>query len=282
MSNKLYQQIANFYDNSSQLWEEIWGEHMHHGYYGKNGTYKMNRHQAQVNLIEELLTYAQVDKAENILDVGCGIGGSTLHLINKYNANGTGISLSPLQVARANQRAAEADLSNKAHFMEANALEIPFDDDSFDLVWSLESGEHMPDKAKFLEECYRVLKPQGKMILATWCHRPITPLSGELTDDEQRHLEMIYQMYYLPYVISLPEYEKIAGNCGFKNIKADDWSIAVAPFWDTVIESALNPKAMMGLLGAGWETIIGALALPLMSSGYQKGLIRYGVICASN
>ena len=282
MSNKIYQQIANFYDNSSPLWEEIWGEHMHHGYYGKNGNYKMNRRQAQINLIEELLAYAQVDKAENILDVGCGIGGSTLHLIKKYQAKGTGISLSPLQVSRATQRAAEANLSEKAHFLEANALEMPFEDNSFDLVWSLESGEHMPDKTKFLQECYRVLKPEGKLILATWCHRPTTSLAGELTDYEQRHLQMIYQMYYLPYVISLPEYEEIFRNCGFKNIKADDWSIAVAPFWDTVIDSALKPEAIMGLFRTGWETIVGALALPLMSSGYQKGLIRYGVICASN
>ena len=282
MSNKIYQQIANFYDNSSALWEEIWGEHMHHGYYGKNGNYKMNRRQAQINLIEELLAYGQVDKAENILDVGCGIGGSTLHLIKKYKAKGKGISLSPLQVSRATQRAAEANLSEKAHFLEANALEMPFDDNSFDLVWSLESGEHMPDKTKFLQECYRVLKPQGKLILATWCHRPTTSLAGELTDEEQRHLQMIYQMYYLPYVISLPEYEEIVRNCGFKDIKADDWSIAVAPFWDTVIDSALKPEAIVGLFRAGWETIVGALALPLMSSGYQKGLIRYGVICASN
>ena len=281
MENKIYRQIAKFYDNSSQLWETIWGEHMHHGYYGKNGNYKINRRQAQINLIEKLLIYAQVNDADNILDAGCGIGGSTLYLSQKFNSNVTGITLSPVQVSRAKQRAQEANLSNKAQFHLANALEMPFDDNRFDLVWSLESGEHMPDKQKFLQECHRVLKPGGKLIMATWCHRSTSSLAGELTDDEKRHLEKIYQVYCLPYVISIPEYEQLIHSCGFKDIKADDWSIAVAPFWDVVIDSALTFEAIIGLVKSGWQTIVGALALPLMSSGYQRGLIRFGVICAS-
>jgi tocopherol O-methyltransferase len=57
--------------------------------------------------------------------------------------------------------------------------------------------------------------------------------------------------------------------------------MAVAPFWDVVIDSALTPQALMGLLGAGWQTLQAALSLPLMSRGYQRGLIRFGLICAT-
>ena len=281
MENKIYRQIANFYDNSSQLWEKIWGEHMHHGYYGKTGNQKINRLQAQINLIEELLIYAQVSDADNILDVGCGIGGSSLYLAQKFNCHTTGITLSMVQVSRSQQRAQEANLSNKAQFLQANALEMPFQDNTFDLVWTLESGEHMPDKNKFLQECYRVLKPNGKLIMATWCHRSTNSITGELTDDEKRHLEKIYQVYCLPYVISIPEYEEIIHSCGFKDIKADDWSISVAPFWNFVIDSALTFEAIIGLVKSGWQTMKGALALPLMKSGYQRGLIRFGVFCAT-
>jgi tocopherol O-methyltransferase len=280
MTNNLYQQIEKFYDRSSQLWEDIWGEHMHHGYYGRSGNYKITRRQAQIDLIEELLIYAQVDEANNILDLGCGIGGSTLYLVQKFNANATGITLSSVQVSRARERAKQANLSEKALFFRANALEIPCEDNTFDLVWSLESGEHMPDKTKFLEECYRVLKPEGKLIMATWCHRPTNFLAGELTDDEKKHLEKIYRVYCLPYLISLPEYQKIARNCGFKDIKVDDRSMAVAPFWHEVIKSALAPKAIIGLLKAGWPTIKAALSMGLMSKGYQRGLIRFGLVYA--
>jgi tocopherol O-methyltransferase len=281
MSSNLYQQIQQFYDASSGLWEQIWGEHMHHGYYGRAGTDKRDRRQAQIDLIEELLDWAGVKRAENIIDVGCGIGGSTLYLAQKFNAKATGITLSPVQAARATERAQEFNLEEKVQFRVADALKMPFEDNNFDLVWSLESGEHMPDKAQFLQECYRVLKPGGTLILATWCHRPTNSLAGELTPDEKRHLEEIYRVYCLPYVISLPEYEAIALSCGFKHLRSDDWSMAVAPFWNIVIDSAFDSKAIIGLLQSGWTTIQAALSLGLMSRGYQRGLIRFGLLCAT-
>ena len=290
MSNNLYQDIREFYDASSGLWEQIWGEHMHHGYYGKNGNYKLDRRQAQIELIEELLLWSGCtvnrindlnNPPENVIDVGCGIGGSTLHLAEKFGCNATGITLSPVQASRAKERAKEAGLDGKVNFEVANALDLPFADDTFDLVWSLESGEHMPDKAKFLAECYRVLKPGGKMIFATWCHRETNSFAGELTPSEIAHLKEIYRVYCLPYVISLSEYRAIATECGFTNLKADDWSTAVAPFWDVVIDSAITPQAVVGLVQAGWQTIQGALSLNLMSRGYDRGLIRFGLINAT-
>jgi len=275
----LEQEIQQFYDASSKLWEQVWGEHMHHGYYGKGGTYQINRRQAQIDLIEELLHWGKITSPKNIIDVGCGIGGSTLYLAEKFKANATGITLSPVQASRAKERAKIAGLEAQVTFQVANALNMPFAANSFDLVWSLESGEHMPDKTKFLQECYRVLQPGGTLIMATWCHRSTNSWAGKLTPDEQKHLTEIYRVYCLPYVISLPEYEQIAANCGFKNIRADDWSTAVAPFWNVVIDSAINPEVIMGIFKAGWQTIEGALSLGLMSKGYERGLIRFGLIC---
>lgn len=282
MSTELYQQIQEFYDASSNLWEGVWGEHMHHGYYGRDGNIKLNRRQAQIDLIEELLAWtSDFDKnpPQNILDVGCGIGGSSLYLAEKFGARVTGITLSPVQANRAKERARAAGLQEKTNFQVANALSMPFDDNSFDFVWSLESGEHMPDKTKFLQECYRVLKPGGKLMLATWCHRPtkITPLSSE----ENKHLQEIYRVYCLPYVISLPAYTEIVEQCGFKDLRVDDWSTAVEPFWDVVIDSAISPQAIVGLLKAGWKTIEAAFSLRLMSNGYRRGLIRFGIVAGT-
>ena len=276
MTATLSQQIQQFYDASSSLWEEIWGEHMHHGYYGHDGKEQKNRRQAQIDLIEELLQWGEVQQAENILDVGCGIGGSSLYLAEKFNAAATGITLSPVQARRAGERAVEFGLSDRTNFQVADALNMPFEDNSFDLVWSLESGEHMPDKQKFLAECYRVLKPGGKLILVTWCHRSTdeSPLSA----DEKKHLAQIYEVYCLPFVISLPEYEAIARQLPLQNIRVADWSQAVAPFWNVVIDSAFTPKAVFGLLRAGWKTIQGAMSLGLMRRGYERGLIKFGLL----
>jgi tocopherol O-methyltransferase len=281
MTSTLKNQIQQFYDASSGLWEQVWGEHMHHGYYGATGKEKKDRRQAQIELIEEMLNWAGVKQAEKILDVGCGIGGSSLYLAQKFNARAVGITLSPVQASRATERAREAGLASEVQFQVADALEMPFADDSFDLVWSMESGEHMPDKEKFLQECYRVLKVGGTFLMATWCHRPITPATGELTRDERQHLAEIYRVYCLPYTISLPDYEAIARNLPLHNIRTADWSDAVAPFWDVVIDSAFEPQAILGLLQSGWSTIEAALSLGLMSRGYRRGLIRFGLLCGN-
>lgn len=71
------------------------------------------------------------------------------------------------------------------HVRVGDALDLPFDDNSFDLVWACESGEHMPDKKRFLEEMIRVARPGGTVLLATWCHTPanegaLTPAYGYL------------------------------------------------------------------------------------------------------
>ena len=287
MSNDLYQDIQQFYDASSGLWEQIWGEHMHHGYYGRSGNNKVNRRQAQIDLIEELLAWAgytdknSLTNPKTIIDVGCGIGGSSLYLAQKFDANVTGITLSPVQANRGTDRAKNAGLEEKVQFQVANALEMPFPDNQFDLVWSLESGEHMPDKTQFLAECYRVLRPGGKLILATWCHRSTDSVAGALTKDEKHHLAEIYRVYCLPHVISLPDYEAIAVKCGFKDLRADDWSNSVAPFWDVVIDSAIKPEAIIGLFQSGWRTIEAALSLSLMSRGYSRGLVKFGLLTAT-
>ncbi len=284
MNSTLYQQIQQFYDSSSGLWEEIWGEHLHHGYYGPDGNLKKERRQAQIDLIEELLHWGLTSNSltlSQILDVGCGIGGSSLYLADKFQAHVTGITLSPVQSKRATERALEARLQEKTTFLVADALEMPFEANSFDLVWSLESAEHFPNKIQFLQESYRVLKPGGRLLMATWCHRPLTGNAGQLTDAERRHLAEIYRVYALPYVISLPEYEAIATQIGFQHLQTADWSTAVAPFWNTVIDSAFNPRALIGLLFSGWTTIQAALALPLMSRGYETGLIRFGLLQAT-
>ncbi|HEY9737775.1 MAG TPA: methyltransferase domain-containing protein [Trichocoleus sp.] len=278
MTSTLYRQIQQFYDASSKLWEQTWGEHMHHGYYGPTGTIRKERRQAQIDLNEEFLAWGQVEAATHILDAGCGIGGSALYLAGRYQAHVVGITLSPVQAQRAAERAAAAGLSAQAQFQVADAQNTPFEDQQFDLIWSMESGEHMPDKKAFLQECYRLLKPGGRLLMATWCHRPTDTLAGPLTAAEQQLLEGIYRLYALPYVISLPEYDQIAKDCGFQQICTADWSTAVAPFWDRVIESALTWDAIAGLIKAGWPTIQGTFALGLMRQGFAQGTIRYGLL----
>lgn len=110
---------------------------MHHGYYIPEN--RTDHVQAQVDLIDEVLKWANAKEATSAVDVGCGIGGSSRHISRKFDCKAQGITLSPYQANRGNELAKEQGLEGKCSFQVADALDMPFDNDSFDLVWSLVS-----------------------------------------------------------------------------------------------------------------------------------------------
>lgn len=61
----------------------------------------------------------------------------------------------------------------------------------FILVWSMESGEHMPHKMNFMKELYRVAAPGGRVLVVTWCHRELKPDEKGLTPSELKLLGKI-------------------------------------------------------------------------------------------
>jgi tocopherol O-methyltransferase len=62
---------------------------------------------------------------------------------------------------------------------------------------------------------------------------------------------------------------------GLQNVKRDDWSADVAPFWGKVIRSALTLRGVTGLLRSGFKTVRGAAAMPLMAMGFRRGVIKF-------
>ena len=141
--------------------EYYWGEHIHLGYYNDeeraNGYKKKNFIQAKYDFIDKMALFGKVDSvlldgsSKKILDVGCGIGGTSRYLAKKYtNSAVTGITLSSEQVKRATELASDRGINN-VKFQVMDALAMTFPDNSFDIVWACESGEHMPDKKKYIQ-----------------------------------------------------------------------------------------------------------------------------------
>ena len=112
---QLHKGIAEFYDDSSSLWENIWGEHMHHGFYDPNiPSHDVDHRAAQIRMIEESLRFAAISSPpKQIVDVGCGIGGSSRYLASKYDAICQGITLSSVQAQRANSLSSAQGLADK-------------------------------------------------------------------------------------------------------------------------------------------------------------------------
>lgn len=101
-----------------------------------------------------------------ILDVGSGGGQIAIAIAHERpSAEVTGIDLSQEQVGRARRRAKQADVDGRVRFVQGSALDLPFEDNSFDLVLSVASIKHWPDPARGLAECARVLVPGGKLVV---------------------------------------------------------------------------------------------------------------------
>ena len=159
--------IASFWDKTSEAWQTIWGPHIHHGFYEMGET--LSPKVAQEKLIDKLATLVSISPNDKILDVGCGMGGSSLILAKKYHATVSGITLSQKQVSIARQEADKEKIEN-VNFKIEDALSLTsFADQSMDVIWSLESCEQFFNKSLFIEQAFRVLKPGGRLMLATWC-----------------------------------------------------------------------------------------------------------------
>lgn len=234
-------------------------------------------------MIDEVLNWSGVQEGEvkKVVDVGCGIGGSSRHIARRFGCEARGITLSPYQAKRGNELAKEQGLEGRTSFQVADALDMPFDDNSFDLAWSLESGEHMPNKSQFVNELFRVTRPGGRVIIVTWCHRDLSPTETSLTPRELKLLQKINRAYYLPEWCSVNDYVDLLKKQGCEDIKREDWSYVIAPFWKAVIKSSLSLKSLVGLMRSGFSTVRGAYAMLLMLRGFDIGLIKFGLITAT-
>ncbi len=253
--------------------ERYWGEHIHHGFYPEGRINGVDFRAAKRALVERLLSWADPGPVQSVLDVGCGIGGSSRLLHERLDAEVVGVTLSAAQVGRARQL---TDAAAPIRFEQADALHLPFPDDRFDLVWSCESGEHMPDKRTFFAELVRVLKPGGTLILATWCVRP-----GELSHRERARLDAIYRDWTLPFFIPVEEYAQMALLDGrLRAVRTDDWSRQTSPTWRHQL--VLGARDVFWLLRQG-PGVIGrslrdARTALAMIRGFAEGTVRYGLL----
>ena len=145
---------------TGQLWETL----VHWGYWENpkeaDGT-RADYMAAMENMNGVLFDAGKVDDGQKLLDVGCGFGGT----IQSINAAHTSMDLTGLNIDARQLAAAEAQTKpangNKISWVEADACQLPFEDNTFDRVLAVECIFHFPSREKFLNEAQRVLKPGG-------------------------------------------------------------------------------------------------------------------------
>lgn len=156
------------------------------------------------------LDFFEFEDNDRILDIGCG-GGETLRRMSDKTVNGhlTGLDYSPLSVKLSSEKN-KADIeSGKMKIIEASVEKMPFDDNSFDKIITVESFYFWPDPAENLREVYRILDKGGRFLI-------VADINGDAELDE-KDIEGIEK--FKLYNPKLKEFHALLEAAGFKDIK---------------------------------------------------------------
>jgi MPBQ/MSBQ methyltransferase len=275
--------VAKSYDEWTDdgILEFYWGEHIHLGHYGSPPRRK-DFLRAKADFVHEMVRWGELDRlpqGSTVLDVGCGIGGSSRILASDYGFQVTGITISPQQVKRATELTPD---SVTAKFAVDDAMALSFPDGSFDVVWSIEAGPHMPDKDVFAKELMRVLKPGGVLVVADWNQRDdrYIPLNAW----ERPVMQQLLDQWSHPAFASIEGFSERLAATGLVEgtVLTADWTPETLPSWlDSIWQGVVRPA---GLVRFGLPGLIKSLrevpTLALMRLAFGTGLCRFGMFRA--
>ncbi len=275
--------VVNSYDHWTEdgILEFYWGEHIHLGHYGSPPRQK-DFLKAKEDFVHEMVRWGGLDRlppGTTVLDVGCGIGGSSRILAREYGFVVTGVTISPSQVRRARELTSP-ELS--VRFQIDDAMSLSFPDASFGVVWSVEAGPHMPDKAVFARELLRVLKPGGVLVVADWNQRDDRQVPLNLW--EKPVMRQLLDQWSHPAFSSIEGFSELLEATGLVegNVVTGDWTEETLPSWlDSIWQGVLRPR---GLLRFGVRGFIKSMrevpTFLLMRLAFGKRLCRFGMFRA--
>jgi len=264
--------IREHYDVVSVFYRALWGDHIHHGYWEGDEPVA----QAQEKLIEKLAEQAGLRRGMRVLDVGCGVGGSSLWLAQEYDCSVLGITISPVQARMAQAQAAAKGLARKVSFEVIDANELPFSEETFDLIWIVECIEHLKDKPAFLKACSRILSPGGSIAICSWARG-----AALVQERDERILAQICHGMLLPSLPTIVDYQVWLHRCSFVDIRARDVTGFVSRTWDHCLRIVQNPpvRFLVNLSDDRIRDFVGAFEA--MATGYETGSLSYAMITAA-
>ncbi len=192
----------------------------------------------------DLARLADIKPEHHILDVGCGIGGPARTLASEFGCRVTGVDISSEFCTTAKSLNELVGLSDKIRITPADALSLPFDDESFDIVWTQHVSMNISDKQALFTELHRVLRPGGKLALHDVLSGSVQPI----------HFPVPWSPVPSTSFLSEPEETRtLILTTGFEELAWQDHTQLTEDWWKNVRErnsgkppSPLNPGLVMG------------------------------------
>ncbi|MEV7866609.1 methyltransferase domain-containing protein [Streptomyces sp. NPDC088124] len=222
--------VATMYDGIGQIYGSAWGPNKHYGYW-ENDADDSSVEEATDRLTDMMISGIAARPGQRVLDIGCGIGHPALRLVRACDVNVVGISVSHVQVAKANELTAEAGLADRATFQFTDAMNMSFPDGSFDAAWAFESMWHMPDRGQVLAEAARVLRPGGRLAVADVIER------GPVSPEGRAVLDHICANYAVRSLGTIDEYRTALAANGFVDVEIRDISDNVGRTLDLMADA---------------------------------------------
>jgi sarcosine/dimethylglycine N-methyltransferase len=212
-------------DDADGFYSMIWGgEDIHVGCYEDTrdiGAASI----ATVDRMRDLL--ANLDGDTTVLDLGAGYGGAARRLAGEHGCSVTCLNISDAQNDTNRHKNRRAGLQDQVRVRHGSFDHIPEADNSYDVVWSLDSILHAHDRRKVLEEAFRVLKPGGEMIFTD-------PM--QIDDVPDGVLQPVYDRLNLVDLGSMRFYREAAQAVGFDVVDQIDLVHNLRTHYDRVRE----------------------------------------------
>lgn len=218
MTHPFSKQVGDFYDQTTAASRDMYDDNIHYGYW-PDPAVDCTVAEAAEHMTGQLIARLEAGRGHRVLDVGCGIGTPALRLVRETGATVIGINVSREQVALANAGAGVEGLSEQARFECGDAMQLPYEDASFDRVWAVESMLHMPDRGQVLREMARVLRPGGRLVVSD------IVLRGEVSDAEAADVVSKFCSYVLASSLEqLDSYPVLVADAGLRTVDIADVS----------------------------------------------------------
>lgn len=263
--------ISYHYDFFTVFYRLLWGPHLHHGLWSGNESSRV----AQLQLTQRLAELAGIHGGESVLDVGSGMGGSSIYLARQFGCKTQGVTVSPLQAGWATQSARWHGVSERSRFRCQDVEQAQFPAESFDVVWSIECTEHLYDKPALFQNVAHWLKPGGRVAICAW-------LAGDdpQSPEQIRMVEDVCEGFFCPSLGTSQDYIAWMEAAGLTMRTVEDWTSRVWRTWELCQERIDRYRIRWLARLVSQETVLFLDRFDTILKAYQTGAMKYGCFIA--